>query len=59
MRCFFMRAGHVAEVEMLTGLSRPRIAKAQKLFFLERPGEFEGFEVWDRIRALQASRPVR
>ena len=53
MRCFFLRNGHVAEVEMLTGLSdQEAIAKAQKLFFLERPGQFEAFEVWDRIRVV-------
>jgi hypothetical protein len=53
MRCFFMRAGHIAGVEMLTGLSdQEAIAKAQRLFFLDRPGQFEGFEVWDRTRVV-------
>ena len=38
---------------MLSGLSdREAIEKAQKLFFLERRGQFEGFEVWDRTRVV-------
>jgi hypothetical protein len=53
MRCFFLRNGHVAEVAMLTGLlDQEAVARAQKLFFLERQGEFDAFEVWDRIRAV-------
>ena len=45
MRCFFLRAGHIAAVEMLRDLSdQEAIAKAHKLFFLERRGQFEGFE---------------
>jgi len=53
MRCFFLRNGHIAAVEMLPGLSdQDAIAKAQKLFFLDRQGQFEGFEVWDRTRAV-------
>ena len=48
MRCFFVRDGRIAGVEMLTGLSdQDAIAKAHKLFFLERCAQFDGFEVWD------------
>jgi hypothetical protein len=53
MRCFFLRNGHIAGVEMLPGLSdQDAIAKAQTLFFLDRRGQFEGFEVWDRTRVV-------
>jgi hypothetical protein len=46
MRCFFLRGGHIG-----SGLSdQEAIEKAQKLFFLERRGQFRGFEVWDRTR---------
>jgi hypothetical protein len=52
MRCFFLRNGHIAGVEMLSGLSdQEATAKAQKLF-LDRRGQFEGFEVWDRTRVV-------
>ena len=53
MRCFFLRNGHIAAVEMLPDLSdQEAIAKAHKLFFLERHGQFEGFEVWDCTRVV-------
>ena len=48
MRCYFVRAGHIAAVEMLTGLSdKDAIAKAHSLFS-ERKTQFDGFEVWDQ-----------
>ena len=52
MRCFFLRDGHIAGVEMLTGLSdKDAIAKAHSLFS-ERGTRFDGFEVWDRARVV-------
>jgi hypothetical protein len=52
MQCYFMRDGHIAGVEMLTGLSdQDAIAKAQMLFS-ERGHRFDGFEVWDRARVV-------
>jgi hypothetical protein len=52
MRCYFVRAGHIAAVEMLTGLSdKDAIAKAHSLFS-ERKTQFDGFEVWDQTRFL-------
>jgi hypothetical protein len=46
MRCFFLRNGHVAAVEMLSGLSdEAAIAKAH-LLFSERGQHFDAFEVW-------------
>ncbi len=52
MRCYFMRAGHIAEVEELTGLSAEEAAKAAHRLFEARRKEFEGFEVWDRTRVV-------
>jgi len=50
MRCFFLRNGHVAAVEMLSGLSdEAAIAKAHVLFS-ERSEHWDGFEVWERTR---------
>src|ERR1700760_3505457 len=52
IRCYFMRDGHIEAVEELPGLSDEKaIAKAHALFS-ERKHLFEGFEVWDRTRAL-------
>jgi hypothetical protein len=52
MRCYFVRAGRIAGVEMLTGLSdKDAIAKAHSLFS-ERKTQFDGFEVWDQTRFL-------
>jgi hypothetical protein len=52
MRCFFLRNGHVAAVEMLSGLSdEAAIAKAHVLFS-ERSEHWDGFEVWERTRVV-------
>lgn len=52
MRCYFMREGHIASIEMLTGLSdKDAVAKAHMLFS-DRGGRFDGFEVWDRARVI-------
>jgi hypothetical protein len=52
MRCYFMRDGHIQEIELLTGLSdQEAIAKAHTLFS-ERGRRFDGFEVWDRARVI-------
>jgi hypothetical protein len=50
MRCYFLIDGHIAGVEMLTGLSdRDATAKA-RLLFSERRIPFDGYEVWDQTR---------
>jgi hypothetical protein len=52
MLCYFMRGGRIEAVEELTGLSDDEaIAKAHALFS-QRKREFDGFEVWDRTRAI-------
>jgi hypothetical protein len=63
MRCYFLRDGHIAGVEVLPlGLSdEDAIAKADAVA-AKRKGSFEGFEVWDRARfvfrgALSNTRP--
>ena len=53
MRCYFLRDGHIAGVEMLPlGLSdKDAIAGAHALSS-KRKGPFEGFEVWDDARMI-------
>ena len=51
MRCYFLRGGRIAGVEILPlGLSdEDAIARAHTLSS-KRKGLFDGFEVWDRAR---------
>lgn len=52
MRCYFLRAGHIEAVEILTGLSeQDAVAKAHQMY-LERKAVYDGFEVWDRTRVV-------
>jgi hypothetical protein len=52
MRCYFLRKGHIAAVEELTGLTAEEaVIKAHELYS-ERKRLYEGFEVWDRTRFL-------
>ncbi len=52
MRCYFMKAGRIASVELLSATTdKDRIAEARELFTLkDLPRGAEGFEVWDRDR---------
>jgi hypothetical protein len=58
MRCYFLRDGHIAGVEVLPlGLSdEDAIAKAHAVA-AKRKGSFEGFEVWDRARFVFRGAP--
>jgi hypothetical protein len=52
MRCYFIRCGHIADVDKLAEFSGDvAIAKAHALFS-ERKDLFEGFELWDCARVL-------
>lgn len=52
MRCYFIRGGHIADVDELTEFSdEEAIAKAHVLFS-KRKDLFEGFELWDGARVL-------
>jgi hypothetical protein len=52
MRCYFMRDGHIAAVELLSANTDDgRIAEARELFNAKgKPRGAEGFEVWDGSR---------
>ena len=52
MRCYFIRGGHIADVDKLAEFSdEEAITKAHALFS-ERKDLFEGFELWDGARVL-------
>jgi hypothetical protein len=54
MRCYFIRGGHIADVDKLAEFSdEEAMAKAHALFS-ERKDLFEGFELWDGARVLRA-----
>lgn len=54
MRCYFMRNGHIASVEILEGVTDDAAAiKLGSASFLKRLREgFEGFEIWERDRIV-------
>ena len=57
MRCFFMRGGHIAAVELLEVKSDEEAVEKCKALFEERKSKFEGFEVWDRARKIAEGPP--
>jgi hypothetical protein len=55
MRCFFLRDGHIAAVELLPqGLDDAEAVERSRQMFEERTREsrYEGFEVWDMARVV-------
>jgi hypothetical protein len=60
MRCFFMRAGHIAGVEELPGRSdEEAIAESRVLFEVRRVKfAYDGFEVWEKKRVLAQHPPA-
>ena len=57
MRCYFMRDGHIAGVELLDVNSDEEAIEKSKALFEERKSKFEGFEVWDRARRFADGPP--
>jgi hypothetical protein len=52
MRCYYVRGGHIVDVDEVSGPSdEEAIGKAQALFS-EREDLFEGFELWDSARSV-------
>lgn len=54
MRCYFMRNGHIASVEILEDVTDDAAAiKIGGAHFARRRDEgFEGFEIWERERVV-------
>ena len=57
MRCYFMRRGHIVDVEILSDLSDDEAVAKARLLFSERPTPTDGFEVWDRGRLILRHHP--
>jgi hypothetical protein len=52
MWCYFMRGGHIAAFEELTGLSDEAATTKADALLSERKHLFEGFELWDGTRVV-------
>jgi hypothetical protein len=54
MRCYFMRAGHIAGVEAIPGFPDDEtVRQAHELFAeLQKAHAYDGFEVWDLARMV-------
>ena len=52
MRCYFMRGGHIAAVELLDAKSDEEAVEECRAIFEEGKSKFEAFEVWDRTRKI-------
>jgi hypothetical protein len=50
MRCFLIRSGRIANVELLPDLSDEEAIKKSQKPFAERGNKYDGFELWDRAR---------
>jgi hypothetical protein len=57
MRCYFMRGGHIAAVEILDVKSDEEAVEKCVALFEEQKSKFEGFEVWDRTRKIAEGPP--
>ena len=52
MRCYFMKGGHIAAVEILEGLTEPEAIEKSKSLFAKTGNKFDGFELWDGARVI-------
>jgi hypothetical protein len=54
MRCYFMRNGHIADVEPLFGLGdEEAVAKSREMFDARKlEKDYDGFEVWELARMV-------
>lgn len=54
MRCYFMKGGHIAAVEVLLGLNDEEALEKSRELFAARKDEFnyDGFEVWEQARKI-------
>lgn len=50
MRCYLVRKGHIAAVEVVDGASDEAVIQQARTVFEDRKAEYEGFEVWDGAR---------
>ena len=57
VRCYLMRDGHIAAVELLDVKSDEEAVEKCRALFEERKSKFEGFEVWDHARKIAHGPP--
>ena len=57
MRCYFVRGGHIAAVEILDVKSDEEAVEKCAALFEEWKSKIEGFEVWDRTRKIAEGPP--
>ena len=57
MRCYLMRGGHIAAVELLDAKSDEEAVEQCRAIFEERKSKFEAFEVWDYARKVAHGPP--
>ena len=57
MRCYFMRDGHIAAVELLDVNSDEEAVEKCKALFEKWKSKYDGFEVWDRARKIAHGPP--
>jgi hypothetical protein len=60
MRCYFMRAGHIAGVEEMPGLSDEQAVEKARSLFLDQKDKlkYDGFEVWELARVVHQFPPT-
>ena len=52
MRCYFVRLGHIADVEVLSAATDAEAIALAEAIFAQRAGRYDGFEVWDLGRCV-------
>ncbi len=52
MRCYFMKNGHIASVQILDGCTEAEAAEKSRALFATVSDKFEGFEVWNGAKPL-------
>jgi hypothetical protein len=58
MRCYFLRNGHIFEVEPLPGLTDEQAIEKGHALFEAREDQLDGFEIWDMARMVLQHPPV-
>jgi hypothetical protein len=57
VRCYFMRDGHIAAVDLVPDTSDAAAIEQAQERFTRRQDKFTGFEVWDRARVVHRQPP--
>jgi hypothetical protein len=52
MRCYFMRDGHIVDVELIPGLTDEQAIEKGHALFKAHNLKLDGFEIWDLKRVV-------